>query len=50
MTRYFDKDFFRLFMGFMAIVSLSLLIIIATKHYAEAREETANVVFSDIKN
>lgn len=44
MTRYFDKDFFKFFMGFLAIVSLSLLIIIATRQYVIAQEATANVV------
>lgn len=45
MSKYFDRDFFKFFMGFLAIVSLSLIIIIATRHYAEVREETANAIY-----
>lgn len=44
MSKYFDKDFFKFLMGFLAIVSLSLLIIVVTRHYAEVRAETANVI------
>jgi predicted ferric reductase len=46
MSKYFDKDFFKFFIGFLAIVSLSLIIIIATRLYAESRAETASVINS----
>lgn len=49
MTKYFDKDFFKFFMGFLAIVTLSLLIIVVTRHYAEVRTQTASV-FAGINN
>ena len=39
MSQYFDKDFFKLLLGFMAIVSVSLIIIIATKLYEERSVE-----------
>lgn len=35
MSQYFDKDFFRFSLGFLAIVSVSLVIIVATKLYEE---------------
>lgn len=37
MSQYFDKDFFRFSLGFLAIVSVSLVIIVATKLYEEGR-------------
>ncbi|MEQ1500096.1 MAG: hypothetical protein ABL917_01840 [Parcubacteria group bacterium] len=33
MSKYFDKDFFRFFVGFMAIIAVSLLIIIVSRVY-----------------
>lgn len=44
MSKYFDKDFFRFAMGFLAIITLSLIIIVITRHYEEVREQTASVV------
>lgn len=50
MIKYFDKDFFKFFMGFLAIVTLSLLIIVVTRHYAEVRSQTASAYISLINN
>lgn len=33
MTKYFDEDFFKFLLGFIAIVSISLIIIIASRMY-----------------
>jgi predicted ferric reductase len=33
MTKYFDKDFWRFFMGFVAIICTSLIILLATRLY-----------------
>ncbi len=45
MSKYFDKDFFRFFLGFAAIVSVSLMIIVATRMYQErSASQTANVI------
>ena len=35
MTKYFDKDFFRFFMGFVAIICTSLIILLASKLYQD---------------
>ena len=37
MTRYFDRDFFKFLMNFMAIVAFSLAIVVAAKHYEESK-------------
>lgn len=37
MSQYFDKDFFRFSLGFLAIVSISLVIILVTKLYGEGQ-------------
>jgi len=37
MLNYFDKDFFKFFLGFLAIISISLVVIFATKLYQEGR-------------
>lgn len=45
MSKYFDKDFFKFFVGFIAIISLSLMIIVATRVLEERSiSQTANVV------
>ncbi len=45
MSKYFDRDFFKFFMGFVAIITFSLVIIIATQIYGNNSEtQTANVV------
>lgn len=47
MSKYFDKDFFKFFLGFIAIISVSLMIIIATRVWEERSiSQTANVVDS----
>jgi predicted ferric reductase len=33
MSKYFDKDFFKFFLGFAAIISLSLIMIVAVRMY-----------------
>ncbi len=43
MLKYFDKDFFKFTFGFLALVSLSLIIIIATRYYADSMSQEANV-------
>lgn len=50
MTKYFDKDFFKFLMGFLSIISLSLLMIMLTRHMAEVQVQTATPVFSQIDN
>lgn len=50
MTKYFDKDFFKFFLGFAAIISVSLMIIIAARLYEErSNSQSANVIKSTIK-
>lgn len=44
MSQYFDRDFFKFFLGFAAIISVSLLIIIAARVYQERGEMQANVI------
>lgn len=47
MSKYFDKDFFKFFLGFAAIISLSLMVILATRIYQEkASTQPANVISS----
>lgn len=48
MRQYFDKDFFRFLFGFIAIISVSLMIIFATRMYEEGtlNKETANLLHS----
>jgi hypothetical protein len=51
MSQYFDKDFVKFFLGFVAIISVSLLIIVATKLYEQNKNtQTANVLDSVKKN
>ena len=35
MSRYFDKDFFKFLFGFIAIVSVSLIIILIAEYYKD---------------
>jgi hypothetical protein len=35
MTKYFDKDFWRFFMGFVAIICTSLIILFASRLYQD---------------
>ncbi len=37
MSQYIDKDFFKFFLGFFAIISVSLVIIIATRIYQDSQ-------------
>jgi hypothetical protein len=45
MIKYFDKDFFKFLLGFIAIIALSLVIILAAKSYqVKSKLETANAI------
>lgn len=44
--KYFDKDFFKFFWGFVAIVVISLVVIMVGKKYEERNNEKATI-FSD---
>lgn len=51
MTKYFDKDFWRFFMGFVAIICTSLIILFASRLYQNdslVKEDSAqgNVIMS----
>lgn len=50
MSKYFDKDFFKFTMVFATIVSISLVIIVATRMYQNSllddAGETASVINS----
>ncbi len=49
MTKYFDEDFFKFFMGFVAIISFSLILVLATRVYKDKSEaQTANVIQATI--
>lgn len=54
MAQYFDRDFFKFFMGFVTIVAVSLIIIIATRIYDEklvvapSDTNTANVIDANV--
>lgn len=45
MLKYFDQDFFKFLLGFVAIVALSLTVILVIKSYQSGKEtQTANVI------
>lgn len=49
MSKYFDKDFFKFSIGFATIISISLIIILATRIYQEqafmgSEQDTASAV------
>ncbi|MFZ2621440.1 MAG: hypothetical protein WAX85_02695 [Minisyncoccia bacterium] len=47
MAKYLDKDFFKFLGAFMVIISISLIIIFATKLYQEkSKSQTASVIQS----
>ena len=51
MSQYFDKDFFKFFLGFVAIISVSLMVIFATRFYEEkAKVSAANMIQTTINN
>ena len=51
MTKYFDKDFFKFLLGFVAIIAFSLIIILATRMYQEnSNPQTANIIDSGTLN
>jgi hypothetical protein len=51
MSKYFDKDFFKFFLGFVAIVSISLMFILATKLYERnSGKESANAIEAVTRN
>jgi hypothetical protein len=53
MSKYFDKDFFKFFMGFVAILSTSIIILLASRLYQEQSlvggDEQAGAVVKSIK-
>ena len=54
MSDYFDKDFFKFFLGFAAIISLSLVVIFATRFYEEkaltdSTSDSASVIQTIVK-
>ncbi len=46
MSKYFDKDFFKFTLGFLAIVAFSLVLIIVAKYYDDVKSQSANVIES----
>lgn len=47
MSKYFDKDFFRFFWGFIAIIAFSMILIMVGRFYEERSDlQTANVLDS----
>ncbi len=54
MSQYFDRDFFRFFLGFIAILAASLVILLATRIYQESSTAKSNSntssVIKTIKN
>lgn len=47
MSKYFDKDFFRFLLGFVAIIAFSVILIIVSKLYEDrSKSQTANVLDS----
>lgn len=50
MSKYFDKDFFRFFWGFIAIIAFSMILIMAGRFYEErAQSQTANI-YDSVEN
>ncbi len=43
MFKYFDKTFFKFLFGFVAIISASLAIVLATAYYEQSVEDRAGV-------
>ena len=43
MSQYFDKNFFKLFLGFVAIIGVSLMIVVATRIYESEHVQAATV-------
>lgn len=51
MSKYFDKDFFKFFLRFAAILSISIIMIIAARLYQTQREigaENTSAVINSI--
>lgn len=45
MSKYFDKDFLKFFLGFVAIIAFSLILIIVSKLYQDrSGKNTANAI------
>lgn len=52
MSKYFDKDFFKFFLGFAAIISTSIIIILAARVYEQggvSSDSSASVIKSVTK-
>jgi len=45
---YFDKDFFKFFLGFAAIITFSLVVIIAARLYQENTDTQTASVFEAV--
>ncbi len=50
MSKYFDRDFFRFFLRFAAILSISLIMIIAARLYQSRTENTASTESASVVN
>lgn len=54
MTKYFDKDFWKFLLGFVSILSTSIIIILASRMYQDSSdiqsESQAGNAISSIKN
>ena len=54
MSQYFDKNFIKFFLGFAAIISVSLMIIFATRFYEKkssaSGDNAASAIQATIKN
>ncbi len=51
MTKYFDKDFWRFFMGFVAIICTSLILLFVSRLYQDGalfgtQSQEGNVIMS----
>ena len=44
MSQYFDKDFFKFLLGFVAIIALSLIIILVARTYQDKSEAKTSVI------
>ena len=50
MSKYFDKDFFKFFWGFLAIIIFSLILIIVGKLYQDKEDGQATNVANYLEN
>ena len=50
MSNYFDKDFFKFLLGFVAIIAISLVIILGTEFYQNKSGQEASTLKTTQKN